>query len=155
MLFSQQHNNSNVTFFFVKLLYYSNKFLMQLHSRTQRAHYRGIAHILHIYTHMPYSILTFQISLQFSHTHSFIVSAYLYSTVWYVRFTYGDLVEASHQSYGFTAKSQRLFTYHVDRAIISTTCVIIYRPAGRSAFFECMSAIITLAGWVCSSLPAH
>lgn len=108
---------------------------MRLHIRTQHADYRGIAYILHIYTHMPYSILTSQISLQLTHTHSFIVSAYLGSIVWYIRFMYGDLVQASHQSCRFTAKSWHLFTYHADRTIISAACVIIYRPAGCSAVF--------------------
>lgn len=136
--------------FFVEWLYHGNKFfyLVQLHIRTQ--------HILHIYTHMPYSILTPQISLQLTHTHFFIVSAYLDSIVWYIRFMYGDLVEASHQSYRFTAKSWHLFTYHAARTFISATCVIIYMPVGRSAFFFFLNAFQRswLACWLSLQLSS-
>lgn len=122
----------------------SNKFLY-LMRRHICARYMAVAYVFYIYTHMPYTMPTFEISSQLTHTHSFIVSAYLNSIVWYIRFMYGDLAKVSHQSYRFTAKSWGLFTYHLDRAIISATWVILYRPTGPLCFcFECMSEIMPL-----------
>lgn len=51
---------------------------MRLH---KCAHYMAVAYVLYIYTHMPYSMPTFEISSQLTHTHLFIVSAYLNSIV--------------------------------------------------------------------------
>lgn len=94
----------------------------------------------------------FQIS---SHTHSFIVSAYLDLIVWYIRFMYRAWGKESHQSYGFTAKSWRLFTYHLDRTIFAPTCVIIYRATGHCYFWVHVRDHDSHAGWVSSFLPAH
>lgn len=115
--------------------------------RKSCAHYMVIAHVLDIYTHMPYSVLTFQISSQLTHTHSFIASAYLPSIVRYIRFMYGDLAKASHQSYRFTAKSRGLLTYHRDRAIMSAPWLIFHRPAGQSAFVLNACQRSCLSGW--------